>query len=105
MTKEQVRLNIERDNFESLILVGLSIGINYQDIMNSNPKDYCRLYIGKLKMLENEMNNTNILNKIQAAKISQAFFDNDKFNRVDNSIRVLKETDIEKVVRIANADG
>ena len=88
-----------------MIESGLSVGIEYSEIMKLDNKRLFVVYRGKMKYLERTLNNTDYSNRVQAIKISQALFDSKGFNENNKPLRLLRESTLEKAARIATADG
>ena len=102
ITLDELKLQLERDYFDDLISLGLSVGMEYSEIMKLDNKRFYKVYKGKLKYLERLSAISEDLNKIQAIKISQALFDSDGFNKVNDRFRLTPENTLEKSSRLAN---
>lgn len=105
LSAEEYKIIVERDRLEELIELGLSVGMEYQEIMEMDNKRFWVVYRGKMKYLDRINRDTDLLNRKQAVKIQQARFDSDGFNRDSKLFKTKEENTLEKAARIMNADG
>lgn len=104
LTIEELQIQLERDNLEDLISQGLSIGMEYSEIMKMDNKRFWLVYRGKVSYLEKVLGYTRDINKEQAMKFAQALTDVKGFNKDSKPLKLLKENALEKRLRIAKSD-